>query len=180
MARAVAGLCRCWCIVIAALVPLLSCAANSLGCVGTIAGVPLHPAVDGAAAIGADLSGLIAASVDPTQPCNLYISLADRVLLAGCNGTLSRFAGGKPVGPGTSAVASDATLAYPIMAINPSGTVAVQDIPSIRRLDPRRGQLTVVAGNLSAGYGWSPDGTAATAAQVGIIALNFNRHRLWA
>ena len=135
-------------------------------CVGTLAGVPLHPAVDGAPAFNADLTGLYSAVIDPLHPCNLYITVLDRVLIADCNRTLTSLAGGAAVQSRTSTVAADAELQYPNVQISSSGGIFIADSTSIRSLDENSGLLHMLAGNITAGSGWSPDGTLATSAQV--------------
>ena len=147
----------------AAFASILS-AADAQGCVGTLAGVPRHAPLDGSSAFGAQLAGIQGAAVDPSNPCNLYVALADRVLLVDCNKTISRVAGG---GSNVeSAVATLSTLYYPLVSAGPSGTVIIADALSIRLFDPATARLTLLAGNLITGRGWSRDGTLGSEARV--------------
>jgi hypothetical protein len=135
------------------------------GCVGTLAGITLHPPSDGASVFGADLSGLYTAAVNPIQPCNLYLTTSDRVLLAGCDKTISHFAGG-------ASASADDVLQYPAVSINHAGDTIVADLVAIRKLNTQTGLLQVIAGNTSAGPGWSPDGTLGLSASLSAYCVH--------
>ena len=151
---------------LAVILPHLAAAGLS-GCVGTIAGVPSHPPSDGSSAFGAQLSGALAASYDPANPGNLYMTLADRLILVDRNKTISRIAGGKPAPPASTTIAADASLANPIVSVGPAGEVIIAEAASIRRFFPATAQLGILAGDPVTGRGWSPDGTLGSRAQVG-------------
>ena len=141
--------------------------AGAQGCVGTPAGIPLHPATDGSSAVGANMLGLVGALVDPTEACNLFLVLADRILLADCNRTLTRIAGGNPGITSFASIAVDAALDYPYAAVVPSGGgLVVVDSNSIQRLDAEAGQLRILGGNTSVGATWAPDGSLARGSRV--------------
>ena len=136
------------------------------GCVGTIAGIPQHDAIDGASALNAQFADIFTSATCAKNPGNLYVTLSDRLLLIDRNKTISRIAGGSTNAQVNSLVASQAALRWPSISFTPFCELIVADQSSIRQLDVESGIFTMLAGNLSSGSGWAPDGSLAMASQV--------------
>ena len=77
------------------LLPLVSAAGLGGGCVGTIAGIPLHNPDAGSAALLSALSLTSAAVVDPANPSSVIVPVSGAVFRVGPNGTTSTLAGGE-------------------------------------------------------------------------------------
>lgn len=143
---------------------VLGLAVTSSGqCVGALAGAPPHLPEDDASAIGAQLAGLQGAVADPSNPGNIYLTLADRLLLVDRNRTITLVAGGKSSPPRDSLIATDATLTLPYVSVGATGRVIVADKFFIREFLPASGELVVLAGNASGGIA---DGLPGTLSQV--------------
>lgn len=74
---------------------LFSAAGLGGGCVGTIAGIPLHNPDAGSAALLSALSLTYAAIVDPANPSSVIVPVSGAVFRVGPNGTTSTLAGGE-------------------------------------------------------------------------------------
>jgi hypothetical protein len=143
------------------------------GCVGTIAGIPQHNTVDGASALNAQFADIYTSATCAKSPGNLYITLSDRLLLVDRNKTISRIAGGSPSAQVNSLVASQAALNWPSVSFSPVCELILADQSSIRQLDVESGMFNMLAGNLSSGNGWAPDGSLALASQVRLTSKTY-------
>lgn len=152
------------------LLQLARIAARSGGCVGTIAGVPLHDPTEGAEARGSALSLTHPAVVDPSSPGSVIIPVSGAVMRVGRGGFLTRLAGRGSDAESAVVLALSALLRGPTMATVDAAGVLIADQVSIRRLD-NSGRLRLIAGDLSAAPGsrTSPDGAPALGSPLGVV-----------
>ena len=146
------------------------------GCVGAIAGIPLHDVEDGASARDAMLPALVEARAYPASwliPGSLIFALGDRVLLVDDSGTMTLLAGGPAETnlllpkAGSVLVGTSTSIYNPHVAPAPSGKLIISDgRGAILSLDLGLGLITLLAGDPVAGSGWSPDGTRAVDARI--------------
>jgi hypothetical protein len=141
------------------------------GCVGTIAGVPLHAPFEEQPALLASLSLTAAAVVDPLCPGSVILPLFGRVVYVRNSGMLSVLAGGGEEGFNSPVFATEAALQGPTFVAPDRSGLLIADSVSIRRIDTS-GALHVVAGNVSkspmgTGYaGLDHDGASAQGAII--------------
>lgn len=122
--------------------------AATQGCVGTIAGVPLHAPIQGQPALLASLSLTSPATVDPSSPGTVLLPLHGNVMASGHGGTLHLLAGGGNDTTSSAAYATKASLqGSTFVATGPQGIV-IADLISIRLFD-KTGVLNLVAGSLN-------------------------------
>lgn len=141
-------------------------------CVGSVAGIPLHAPTDAAAARGALLPALLQATAVAAFPGSFFLALSDRVLLVDVSGTMSLLVGGgggQLPGLGERVTGTLASVSSPLLeAGGPGGELLVSDgrgaITAFDLLGD--GTVRLIVGNLSAGQGWSPDGTPAEGALI--------------
>lgn len=127
-------------------------AANSTstqgGCVGTIAGVPLHAPLEGQPALLASLLLSSPAVVDPASPGSVILPLAGQVMRTTTSGTLVLLAGGGASSPsGLPAIATTVPLEGSTFVAVGRWGLLVADSVSIQRMDSS-GRLHRVAGSL--------------------------------
>lgn len=156
---------------LAALSAALCIVAASGGCVGAVAGIPVHPAVNGAKARNALLPALIQArgSASYLLPDGLVLSLGDRILLVDASGTLTLVAGTGRELPTKDApiLGTTAALKGPLIASNYSSSILMSDLRGIiLSLNLQNGFVALVAGDVAAGPGWSPDGALASSGRI--------------
>lgn len=157
-----------WCALPLILV-IAHAAANSTslsGCVGTIAGVPLHAPVEGQPALMASLVLSSAAVVDPASPGSVILPLAGQVMRTGTSGTLFLLAGGVAEGASSPsdmpAIATTVPLLGSTFVAVGRGGLLVADSVSIQRMDSS-GRLRGVAGRFNV-----PDSPSAASVAGGI------------
>ena len=143
-------------------------------CVGAIAGIPLHDAVDGAGARGALLPALLEARAFPASwviPGSVCLALGNRIVLVDDSGTMSLLAGGSDPElllpkVGSVLVGTSVSVSSPHIAPGPNGILFFTDVRgAILTLDLDTGLVTLFAGNFSPG--WSPDGSRALDSTIG-------------
>lgn len=154
-----------WALLVFIGIPLSS--SSNDGCVGAVAGIPLHAYSDGQLARGARLPALIQGCADPELPGSLFLSLGDRILFADASGALSHVAGGGNVTltPRITVPGTLISLVYPFVETGgPRGELFITDSRgAIEALDVRgAGDVRLVAGSISAGSSSSPDWTKAS------------------
>ena len=144
------------------------------GCVGAIAGIPLHGAVDGSESRGALLPALLEARAFPASwfiPGSICLALGNRIILVDNSGTMSLLVGGSDPDlllpkVGAILVGTSVSVSSPHIAPGPNGKLFFTDVRgAILTLDLNTGLVKLVAGNFSAF--WSPDGSRALDSTIG-------------
>lgn len=169
-------------LLLAASLALIALVEVNGGCVGAVAGIPVHLAGDGAKARNAMLPALLQAraSASSLLPNSIFVALGDRVFHVDASGSMTLLAGTGSQRPraGAPVIGTAASLVGPLIAPSRAGLLYMSDwrgsISSFNLLD---GELSLVAGDPSAGLGWSPDATPASSALIGApscleVALN--------
>jgi hypothetical protein len=124
---------------------------------------------DGGPATSAQLYGPTALAVDAAG--DLFIADGDLIRRVDVvTQDITTIAGGGITSPSTGGLATQAALQNPTgLAFDPGGNLLIADpgLPAVLRVDETTQNITIIAGSLMPGAGFSGDGGLATSAQLG-------------